>query len=236
MRSTGSCSSRPRLPGVQLRAGVAAARNRVDSAPENEARARSSRSGPSVDESVGVARPNARPSGLSHVSARFPRRRAATAVRGRRCESARRAAWPLAPAVSRFFRSAAPATAVTSTADRPAPTSRAATASAARGAAIATVWKVASITGTTSARAASAPGNPCAWGITVLSPRPRAAVCPPRSRRPPRMQRSRIASRRQGPRRATARFAAGACTSSRSNADRSAGSCPPAQVRREDRS
>ena len=187
-----------------------------------------------MDESVGVARPNARPSGLSHVSARFPRRRAATAVRGRRCESARRAAWPLAPAVSRFFRSAAPATAATSTADRPAPASPAATASAARGAAIATVWKVASITGTTSARAASAAGNkPGAWGITVLSPPPGPSGCAPRSRSLLRMLRFRLASLRRVPR-PTARCVASACGASRHpSANASQSSCALAQVRRE---
>jgi hypothetical protein len=212
-------------------------RNRVESAPENEARARSSRSGPSVDEIESslhgqtLARPDCR------TFSRAFRGAAATAVRGGRWESVRRAVWPCAPVVRRCFRSVARATAATSTADRPAPASPAATAFVAHAAAIDTVSRVVSITGITSAHAASAAGETrCAWGITVLSSPPRAPVCPPRFRRPPRMQHFRPTPLRPGPRRATARFAAGACASSRSNAARSAGACPPVPVRREVRS
>lgn len=163
---------------------------------------------------------------------------AATAVRGGRWESTRRAAWPLARAVSRFFRSVAHATAATSTADRPAPAWPAATVFVAHAAAIDTVSRVVSITGITSARAASAAGEkPCAWGITVLSTPPRAPVCPPRFRRPPRMQHFRPTPLRRGPRRATAWFAAGACSASRPpSAGACAHSCPPVPVRREVRS
>jgi hypothetical protein len=228
--SAGAECSPPR--GLRRREVFAGVRNRVESASENEARARSSRSGPSVDEieSSLHGQTLARPDGRTF--SRAFRGAAATAVRGGRWESARRAVWPLAPAASRFSRSAVPATAATSTADRPAPAWPAATVFVAHAAAIDTASRVASITGITSARAASAAGEkPCAWGITVLSTPPRAPVCPPRFRRPPRMQHFRPTPLRPGPRRATARFAAGACGASHHpSAGRSAGSRPPARV------
>jgi hypothetical protein len=212
----------------------ARARNRVESTSGNEARARSSRSGPSVDEIESslhgqtLARPDCR------TFSRAFRGAAATAVRGGRWERARRAAWRFAPVVSRCFRSVARATAATSTADRPAPASPAATVFVAHAAAIDTVSRVVSITGITSVRAASAAGEtPCAWGITVLSTPPRGPVCPPRSRRPPHLQHFRPTPLRRGPHRATARFVAGACACSRPSADRSADSHPPAPVRGE---
>lgn len=153
---------------------------------------------------------------------------AAPAVRGGRWESTRRAAWPCAPVVSRSFRSVARATAATSTADRPAPAWPAATVFVVHAAAIDTVSRVVSITGITSARAGSAAGEkPCAWGITVLLPRPRAPVCPSRSWRPRVQQLRPTLPPHPGPRRATARFAAGACGASRHP---SAGARPPARV------
>ena len=224
--------------GPRRRDVFAGVRNRVESAFENEARARSSGSGPSVDEIESslhgqtLARPDCR------TFSRAFRGAAATAVRGGRWESTRRAAWPCAPVVSRFFRSVARATAATSTVDRPAPAWPAATVFVVHAAAIDTVSRVVSITGITSARAASAGGEkPCAWGITVLSAPPRAPVCPPRFRRPPRMPHCRPTLLLLGPRRASARFAAGACGASRHpSAGASWHACPPVPVRREVRS
>jgi hypothetical protein len=230
VRSTGSRASRRQALGVRHGAGLVPPRDRVASAPANEARTRSRRSGPSVDESKSLYGQRS-PAPDCRTDSRTFRGAAASAVGARRWESTRRAAWPPAPAVSRSLRSAAPATAATSTVVRSAPASPAATAAAARGGAIGTVPKVVWITGITSARDASAAGRPaCAWGITVPPLRLPPPVCPPRSGRPRRMLRSRLFPRLLGPRPGTVRFVAGGCASARPSAGPSAGSCPPARV------
>ena len=229
MRSTGSWPSRRSVLRVRRRAVLASPRDRVESAPENEARTRSRRSGPSVDESKSLYGQRSPAPDCRTFGGAF-RGVAATAVGARRWESARRAGGPLAPAVSRSSRSAAPATAATSTAGRSAPASPAGTVSAARGVAIDTAPKVVWITGITSARDASATGRPRAWGITVPPLRPAPPDCPPRSRRPRPMLRSRLFPGLLGPRPGTVRFVEGGCASQRPSAGLGAGSCPPARV------
>ena len=225
MRSTGSWPSRRSVLRVRRRAVLASPRDRVESAPENEARTRSRRSGPSVDESKSLYGQRSPAPDCRTFGGAF-RGVVATAVGARRWESVRRAAWPLAPAVSRSSRSAALATAATSTAVRSAPAKPAATASAARGVAIGTVRKVVWITGITSVRDASAGGRPRAWGITVPPLRPPPPVCPPRSGRPRRMLRSRLFPVLRGPRPRTVPCVVVGCASPRP----SAGSCLPARV------
>jgi hypothetical protein len=228
VRSTGSRAPCPLALRVRHRGRFVLRRDRVASAPEDEARTRSRSSGPSVDESTSLYGQRLARLGLSHVFGTF-RDVAATAVRGGRWESTRRAVWPLAPAVGRSSRSAAAATAATSTAGRSAPASPAATVSAARGAAIDTAPKVVWITETASGHDAGAAGRPRAWGITVPPRRPPPPICPPRSRRPPRMLRSRLCPRPLGPRPDTAPCVDGRCASRRPSAGPSAGSCPHAR-------